>query len=59
MLKCTPLHSAHQKLGARLIEFGGWDMPVQYTGILDEPQASSTSPTWAKSASAALQPWSS
>ena len=36
MLKCTPLHSAHQQLGARLIEFGGWDMPVQYTSILDE-----------------------
>lgn len=36
MLKRTPLHAAHQKLGARLIEFGGWDMPVQYTGILDE-----------------------
>lgn len=36
MLKITPLHAAHQQLGARLIEFGGWDMPVQYTGILDE-----------------------
>jgi aminomethyltransferase len=39
MLKLTPLHAAHQKLGARLIEFGGWDMPVQYTGILDEHHA--------------------
>ncbi len=38
MLKRTPLHSAHQKLGARLIEFGGWDMPVQYSSILDEHQ---------------------
>jgi len=26
----------HQKLGARLVEFGGWEMPVQYTSIMDE-----------------------
>jgi aminomethyltransferase len=39
MLKRTPLYNAHQKLGARLIEFGGWEMPVQYTGIIDEHQA--------------------
>lgn len=32
----TPLHSSHQKLGARLVEFGGWEMPVQYTSIVDE-----------------------
>jgi aminomethyltransferase len=38
MLKRTPLFSAHQKLGARLVEFGGWEMPVQYTGIMDEHQ---------------------
>ena len=36
MLKRTPLFSAHQKLGAKLIDFGGWDMPVQYTSITDE-----------------------
>src|SRR6185436_10418128 len=36
MLKRTPLFAAHQKLGARLVEFGGWEMPVQYTGIIDE-----------------------
>jgi len=36
MLKRTPLFSAHQKLGARLIDFGGWEMPVQYTSITDE-----------------------
>src|ERR1051325_7695410 len=35
-MKRTPLFAAHQKLGARLIEFGGWEMPVQYTGITDE-----------------------
>jgi aminomethyltransferase len=36
MLKRTPLYPAHQKLGARLIDFGGWEMPVQYTSIVDE-----------------------
>src|SRR6266478_8875633 len=35
-LKRTPLYAAHQKLGARLIEFGGWEMPVQYSSIMDE-----------------------
>jgi aminomethyltransferase len=35
-LKRTPLHAAHVKAGARMVEFGGWDMPVQYTGIIDE-----------------------
>src|ERR1043166_8342350 len=39
MLKRTPLFDAHQKLGGKLVEFGGWEMPVQYTGILDEHQA--------------------
>jgi aminomethyltransferase len=36
MLKRTPLFEAHQKLGARLVEFGGWEMPVQYSSIMDE-----------------------
>jgi aminomethyltransferase len=36
MLKRTPLFAAHQKLGAKLIDFGGWEMPVQYTSITDE-----------------------
>jgi aminomethyltransferase len=35
----TPLHERHVALGARLIEFGGWLMPVQYSGILDEHKA--------------------
>jgi aminomethyltransferase len=35
-LKRTSLFSAHQKLGARLVDFGGWKMPVQYTGIVEE-----------------------
>ena len=38
-LQKTALHGAHQKLGARLVEFGGWHMPVQYTGIVDEHKA--------------------
>src|SRR5580692_7497960 len=36
MLKRTALFSAHQKLGARLIDFGGWEMPVQYSGLIAE-----------------------
>src|SRR6476660_9569084 len=35
-LKQTPLHPRHRSLGARMVEFGGWDMPVEYTGIADE-----------------------
>jgi aminomethyltransferase len=35
----TALIEVHRALGARLIEFGGWLMPVQYTGILDEHRA--------------------
>ena len=38
-LKRTPLHGAHVKAGARLVPFGGWEMPVQYTGILEEHRA--------------------
>jgi aminomethyltransferase len=38
-MKRTPLFAAHQKLGGKLIEFGGWEMPVQYTSISDEHQA--------------------
>jgi aminomethyltransferase len=36
MLKRTPLFDTHQKLGGKLVEFGGWEMPVQYTSITDE-----------------------
>lgn len=38
-LRKTPLYELHQKLGARLIEFGGWLMPVQYSGIIEEHKA--------------------
>ena len=35
----TPLRDRHVALGAKLIEFGGWMMPVQYAGILEEHRA--------------------
>ena len=35
-MKKTPLHAQHLELGARMGEFGGWDMPIQYAGILQE-----------------------
>src|SRR5579883_3246366 len=38
-LKRTPLYDEHRALGARMVEFGGWEMPVQYSGILDEHRA--------------------
>lgn len=38
-LKRTPLEGSHVALGARLVPFAGWNMPVQYTSILDEHQA--------------------
>lgn len=38
-LKRTPLEPAHIALGAKLISFGGWNMPVQYSAILDEHAA--------------------
>ncbi len=37
--KTTPLYEEHVKLGARVIPFGGWLMPVQYSSIKDEHQA--------------------
>lgn len=38
-LKRTPLFDQHVALGARMVEFGGWEMPVQYSGIVDEHNA--------------------
>ncbi|HSE32318.1 MAG TPA: glycine cleavage system aminomethyltransferase GcvT [Pyrinomonadaceae bacterium] len=36
-LKKTPLNSAHRQLGGRMVDFGGWDMPVQYpAGTIEE-----------------------
>jgi aminomethyltransferase len=38
-LRRTPLFDRHVALGARMVEFGGWEMPVQYSGIVDEHNA--------------------
>ena len=38
-LRRTPLFDTHVSSGARLVPFAGWEMPVQYTGILDEARA--------------------
>jgi aminomethyltransferase len=38
-LKKTPLYARHRALGARMVEFGGWDMPVEYSGIVEEHMA--------------------
>ena len=35
-LKKTALHATHVALGARMVPFGGWDMPVEYSGITAE-----------------------
>ena len=35
----TPLHEWHREHGGRLVEFGGWSMPVQYTTIVEEHEA--------------------
>ena len=35
-LKTTPLNSRHRALGARLVDFSGWEMPVEYTGLSKE-----------------------
>jgi aminomethyltransferase len=38
-LRKTPLHASHLALGARMVPFGGWDMPVEYSGITAEHNA--------------------
>ncbi|HXI84769.1 MAG TPA: glycine cleavage system aminomethyltransferase GcvT [Verrucomicrobiae bacterium] len=38
-LKRTPLYAAHLECGAKMVAFGGWEMPVQYSGILAEHTA--------------------
>ena len=39
MLKKTALHAEHVRLGARLVDFAGWEMPIQYQSQLDEHHA--------------------
>jgi aminomethyltransferase len=38
-LQRTPLHDRHVALGARMVPFAGWDMPVQYAGVISEHRA--------------------
>src|SRR5438046_9036637 len=35
----TPLYDRHVALGARLVPFAGWEMPVQYAGVIEEHRA--------------------
>ncbi len=41
-MKKTPIYEEHLALGARMAEFGGWDMPIQYEGILAEHEHART-----------------
>ena len=38
-LRQTPLYAVHRRMGAKMVDFGGWDMPVQYRGIVEEHHA--------------------
>ncbi len=42
-LKRTPIFSEYEKYGAKTIDFGGWDLPVQFSGIKEEHNATRTS----------------
>ncbi len=39
LIRKTPLHARHVQLGAKMVDFSGWDMPIQYTSILKEHEA--------------------
>lgn len=38
-LQATALNATHRRMGAKMVDFGGWDMPLQYSGILEEHRA--------------------
>src|SRR5881396_2459022 len=38
-LQRTPIHNRHVALGGRLVPFAGWEMPVQYEGVIPEGRA--------------------
>lgn len=42
VLRQTALHESHQKLGAKMVPFAGWDMPVWYSSVLEEHTATRT-----------------
>ena len=63
-LRKTALYGVHRQLGAKMVDFGGWDMPVEYSGITAEHMAVRTavgllpmSAIWATSSSAGRAPW--
>ena len=37
-MKRTPLYDEHLRLGGKMVEFAGWEMPVQYSGVIPEHQ---------------------
>ena len=41
-LRKTALNSTHRRMGAKMVNFGGWDMPVEYSGIISEHLATRT-----------------
>ena len=42
-LKQTPLNAVHRRMGGRMVDFGGWDMPVQYpAGTVEEHRRTRT-----------------
>jgi len=42
----SPLHDLHERLGARFVDFGGWEMPVQYESVLTEHRAVRSGAGW-------------
>jgi aminomethyltransferase len=38
-MKRTPLYEVHRAAGAKMVDFGGWELPVQYSGLIDEHKA--------------------
>jgi aminomethyltransferase len=42
----SPLHSLNEKLGARFVDFGGWEMPLRYESVLGEHRAVRTTAAW-------------
>ena len=42
----SPLHALNEKLGARFVDFGGWEMPVQYESVLAEHRAVRSTGAW-------------
>ena len=38
-LRKTALNAMHRRMGAKMVDFGGWDMPVEYSGLIAEHMA--------------------